>query len=103
MKAQNQKIYEPKRTYDIYNPADRQIILNYEKDYFSWANTSKNKDHLIWFARLGLIRYYKNQVFHYRSQIEKFEDMSAKWSALQLLRIARAKAKEMNQPVLLNK
>lgn len=78
--------------YDLDNYEDKQAVLDFERDFNDWREIQEPEDrnYEVYLKSLGLVTDKGIAL----SKIEGYRDMNKKWSALQLLRFLRKRAKQ---------
>ena len=95
---------EELKYYDLENPEQKQIILDFEKDFNVWCETQEpeNRTYEKYLFSLGVLTNKGIAL----SRVKEYADLNKRWTALQVLRFLRSKARkheaEENQSLEIN-
>ena len=95
---------EELKYYDLENPEHKQIIRNFETELLTWFETQEpeNQKYEKYLFSLGILTN-KGVVL---SRVKEYADLNKRWTALQILRFLRSKARkheaEENQSLEIN-
>jgi hypothetical protein len=83
---------EELKYYDLENPEHKQIIRNFETELLTWFETQEpeNQKYEKYLFSLGILTN-KGVVL---SRVKEYADLNKRWTALQILRFLRSKARK---------